>query len=110
MGKYLLLLFAIISETIGTSFLKQSDGFTKFWPSLITIAGYILSFYLLSLVLKYIPVSIAYAIWSGLGIVLIGVIGWVWFKQTLDFAAMLGMGCIIAGVLIINIFSKSFEH
>ena len=110
MGKYVLLFLAIISETVGTSFLKESDGFTRLWPSVVTLAGYALSFYFLSLVLKSIPVSIAYAIWSGVGIVLIGIIGWVVFKQTLDAPALIGMGLIVAGVLVINLFSTSFTH
>ena len=95
MRDYLLLFAAIVCETIGTAFLKQSDG---------------LSFYFLALVLKSIPMGIAYAIWSGVGIVLIGLIGYFVFRQPLDFPAILGMGLIIAGVAVINLFSRSFPH
>lgn len=101
---------AIIFETLATSFLKQSEQFTKLVPSLLTIVGYAASFYCLSIVLKTIPVGIAYAIWSGVGIILIAVIGLVVFKQHLDLPAIIGLGMIIAGVVIINVFSKSVSH
>lgn len=91
-------------------FLKQSEQFTRLLPTIITVAGYAGSFYCLSLVLKNIPVGIAYAIWSGMGIVLISAIGWVAFKQHLDLAAISGLALIIAGVLVINIFSNSVSH
>lgn len=110
MGTYALLFLAIVSETAGTSFLKQSEGMTRLWPSLGTVVTYALSFYFLSLVLKVMPVSIAYAIWSAVGIVLIAIIGWVAFGQALDAPALLGMGLIVAGVLIINLFSTSLGH
>lgn len=110
MGTYALLFLAIISETAGTSLLKQSEGMTRLWPTLGTLAAYALSFYFLSLVLKVMPVSIAYAIWSAVGIVLIGVIGWVAFGQTLDGPALLGMALIVAGVLVINLFSTSLRQ
>lgn len=110
MKAYLILTLAIVLETIATSFLKQSDQFTRLLPSIVTIAGYAGAFYCLSLVLKDIPVGIAYAIWSGMGIVLISAIGWVVFKQHLDLAAILGLALIIAGVLVINIFSNSVSH
>lgn len=110
MGMYALLFLAIISETAGTSLLKQSEGMTRLWPTLGTLAAYALSFYFLSLVLKVMPVSIAYAIWSAVGIVLIGVIGWVAFGQTLDGPALLGMALIVAGVLVINLFSTSLRQ
>lgn len=110
MLKYLLLFSAIICETIGTAFLKQSDGLSRLWPSLVTVAAYGLSFYFLAIVLKYIPMGIAYAIWSGVGIVLIGLIGYFVFRQPLDFPAILGMGLIIAGVAVINLFSRSLTH
>ena len=93
-----------------TSFLKQSEQFTKFWPSVVTVAGYAAAFYCLSLVLKHIPVGIAYAIWSGVGIVLIAVIGFTVFKQHLDWPAVLGLALIIAGVVVINVFSDSVSH
>ncbi|OCG75073.1 DMT family transporter [Gilliamella sp. Occ4-3] len=110
MNSYLLLFFAIICEVVATSSLKLSDGFTNLIYSIITIVGYSASFYLLSLALKTIPVGIAYAIWSGIGIVLISLIAWVFLKQTLDFAALVGMGFIMFGVVIINLFSKVSEH
>lgn len=110
MKSYLILLLAIIFETLATSFLKQSEQFTKLVPSLLTIVGYAASFYCLSIVLKTIPVGIAYTIWSGVGIILIAVIGLVVFKQHLDLPAIIGLGMIIAGVVIINVFSKSVSH
>ena len=107
---YLILFLAIVFETIGTSFLNKSDQFTKIVPSILTIGGYIGAFYCLSVVLKDIPIGLAYAIWAGLGIVLIATIGWVVFKQHLDLPALIGMGLIVAGVLVINLFSKSISH
>jgi small multidrug resistance pump len=101
---------AIVSEVIATSALKASDGFTRLWPSVVTAIGYLISFYLLSLVLKTISVGVAYAIWSGLGIVLIACIGWAVFGQKLDLPALLGMALIIAGVVVINLFSKTTGH
>lgn len=110
MKTYFILLLAIVLETVATSFLKQSDQFTRLLPSVLTILGYAGSFYCLSMVLKNIPVGIAYAIWSGMGIVLISAIGWIIFKQHLDLPAILGLSLIIAGVLVINIFSSSVSH
>ena len=110
MKAFLFLFVAIIFEIIGTSVLKLSEQFTKVIPSIISIIAYITAFYFLSLTLKTIPVGIAYAIWSGVGIVLISVIGLVYFKQSLDLPAILGLGLIIAGFIIINIFSKSVAH
>ena len=110
MKAFLFLFVAIIFEIIGTSVLKLSEQFTKVIPSIISIIAYITAFFFLSLTLKTIPVGIAYAIWSGVGIVLISVIGFVYFKQSLDLPAILGLGLIIAGVIIINIFSKSVAH
>lgn len=107
---WLLLILAIVAEVVGTSALKASAGFTKTIPSIITITGYGVAFYLLSLVLKTIPVGIAYAVWSGAGIVLIAIIGWLAFNQKLDLAAIIGIGLILAGVLVLNIFSNSSPH
>jgi len=107
---YIYLLIAVITETIGTAAMQASDQFTRFWPSVLVVVAYGLSFYLMSMTLKYMPVSIVYAIWSGLGIVFIGIIGWLVFQQSLDFAAVLGMGLIIAGVVVINLFSNSATH
>lgn len=110
MKMYLILLLAIIFETIATSYLKQSEQFTKFLPSILTILGYAAAFYCLSIVLKSIPVGIAYAIWSGVGIILIALIGFFVFKQHLDLPAIIGLGLIIAGVVVINVFSHSISH
>ncbi|WP_294615153.1 SMR family transporter [uncultured Gilliamella sp.] len=110
MHSYLLLFLAIICEVIATSSLKLSNGFTNLIFSIVTIIGYSASFYILSLALKTIPVGIAYAIWSGIGIVLISIIAWLFLKQTLDLAALIGMGFIMFGVIIINIFSKVSGH
>lgn len=104
------LLVAIVSEVIATSALKMSEGFTRPWPSAVTVLGYGVAFYFLSLCLRTIPVGLAYAIWSGLGIVLISLVGIIAFKQTLDMAALIGMGLIIAGVLVINLFSTAAPH
>lgn len=101
---------AIVAEVIATSALKASDGFTLLWPSVMTVLGYGVAFYFLALTLRVIPTGIAYAIWSGAGIVLISAIGWVWFRQALDLPAMIGMGLIVAGVLVVNLFSKSVGH
>ena len=107
---YIYLLIAVITETVGTAAMQASEQFTRFWPSVLLIIAYGISFYFLALTLKYMPVSIVYAIWSGLGIVFIAIIGWLAFKQSLDFAAILGMGLIVAGVIIINLFSSSATH
>jgi len=107
---YLYLGIAILAEVAGTSFLKASLGFTRLWPSVGTMVGYGISFYFLSLTLNSIPTGIAYAIWSGVGIILISVVGWIAFDQVLDGPALLGMALIVAGVLVINLFSKSTVH
>lgn len=101
---------AIVAEVIGTSALKASEEFSKLWPSLIVIVGYGVAFYFLSLVLKTVPVGVAYAIWSGVGIVLIALVGAVLFKQVPDTPALIGMGLIIAGVVVMNVFSKTVSH
>lgn len=110
MSKWLLLSMAIIAEVFGTSFLKAADGFTKFWPSVAVVLGYVVAFYFLSLSLKVIPVGIAYAIWAGLGVVLIALIGWVVFSQKLDTAAIIGISMILGGVIVLNVFSNSVTH
>ena len=107
MKVWLFLVIAIVAEVIATSCLKSSEGFTRLLPSLATVTGYAIAFFFLSLALKAIPVGIAYAIWSGVGIVLISTIGWLLFKQSLDTPALLGMALILSGVLIINLFSTS---
>lgn len=98
---------AIAAEVVATSSLKASAGFTKVVPSVLVIAGYVLAFYFLSLTLKTIPVGIAYAIWAGVGIVFIALVGWLLFGQKLDWASVLGMGLIILGVIVINVFSEA---
>lgn len=110
MNAYLALGLAIVAEVIGTSALKASDGFTRLWPTLVVALGYATAFYFLSLVLRTIPVGIAYAIWSGLGIVLITLVAFVVYRQTIDLPGLIGMGLIVAGVLVINLFSKSAGH
>ena len=107
---YLYLALAITAEVIGTTALQASQGFTKPLPSAIVVIGYGLAFYLLSLVLKFIPMGVAYAIWAGLGIVLITAAGALVYKQIPDLPAMLGMGLIVAGVAVINLFSKTVSH
>lgn len=104
---YLYLVIAIVAEVIGTSALKAAEGFTRPLPSLVVVAGYGVAFYCLSLALKTIPVGIAYAIWSGAGVVLITLIGWLVFRQVLDAAAVAGIALIVAGVLVIQLFSTS---
>ncbi|MAK92350.1 MAG: QacE family quaternary ammonium compound efflux SMR transporter [Oceanospirillaceae bacterium] len=106
MQTYLLLLVAIAAEVTATSALKLSEGFTRLWPSVIVIVFYCASLYLLSIVLKTIPVGISYAIWAGLGIVCVTLIGWFFYDQALDWPAILGMALIVAGVLVINLFSS----
>ena len=107
---WLILFIAIAAEVVATSALKASDGFSKLGPSLLVVGGYALAFYCLSLTLKTIPIGMAYAIWSGAGIVLISLVAFLFFQQRLDAPALLGMGLIIAGVLIIQIFSNSQAH
>ncbi|MCG3144569.1 MAG: Multidrug transporter EmrE [Gammaproteobacteria bacterium] len=110
MSKWLLLSAAILAEVAGTSFLKASEGFTRPLPSVIVAVGYGAAFYFLSLTLKVIPVGVAYAVWSGVGVALIAIIGWVFFGQRLDAPAILGMGMIIGGVIVLNVFSSSVAH
>lgn len=110
MKNWLFLSVAIIAEVVATSSLKASEGFTKLWPSLIVLLGYAIAFYFLSLTLKAIPVGIAYAVWAGLGIVLISLSGWLIFGQKLDVASVLGMAFIVTGVVVINVFSKVSVH
>ena len=107
---WIYLAVAILFETIGTTALKASDGFSRLWPSLLVVLAYAISFWLLALVLRVIPVGVAYAIWSGLGICFIAMIGWLLFGQRLDPAAILGISLILAGILIINLFSDSTVH
>ncbi|THF59847.1 DMT family transporter [Ollibium composti] len=107
---YLYLLVAIFFEVLATTALKETQGFTRLAPSLVTVAGYGLAFYFLSLPLRTMPVGIVYALWCGAGIIMITAIGWVWFRQQLDLPALVGMGLIMAGVVVINLFSKTVVH
>ena len=107
---YLYLGIAIVAEVVATSALKASEGFTRTGPSLIVAIGYGVAFYFLSLVLKTVPMGVAYAIWSGVGIVLIAAIGWLLMRQPLDVPALLGIGLIVAGVAVIQLFSKTVAH
>ena len=110
MKDWILLLIAIVSEVVATSALKASEGFSRFWPALLVVVGYGLAFYFLSLTLRTIPVGVAYAIWSGLGTVLITLTAWFLYGQKLDFFTLLGMGLIVAGVIIMNILPKAVAH
>jgi small multidrug resistance pump len=107
---WLYLAVAIVLEVVATSALKASDGFTKLLPSLVVIVGYAAAFYTLSITLRTMPVGVVYAIWSGVGVVLITLVGWLWFKQDLDLPAFLGIALISAGVIVLNFFSKVVPH
>ena len=101
---------AIVAEVIATSALKASAGFSRPGPSAVVVIGYGIAFYLLSLTLQTIPVGVTYAIWSGVGIVLITLVAWLVYGQSLDAAAIVGLSLIIAGVAVLNVFSKSIAH
>ncbi|NDC53548.1 MAG: QacE family quaternary ammonium compound efflux SMR transporter [Planctomycetia bacterium] len=107
---WLYLAIAIVAEVVGTSFLKASAGFTKPLPSGLVVLGYGLAFFFLSLTLDKVPVGVAYAIWSGAGVTLIAAIGSIFFGQKLDLPAIAGMGLIVAGVAVLNLFSKTGGH
>ena len=107
---YLYLIAAVAAETVGTTALQASQQFTRIGPSILVIIGYGLAFYLMSLTLRFMPVGIVYAIWSGLGIVLIALIGLLVFGQKLDWPAILGMGLILTGILVIHLFSTTSGH
>lgn len=107
---YAYLAVAIVAEVAATTAMKSADGFTRLVPSVFTVIGYVIAFYFLSQTLKTIPTGVAYAIWSGVGIVLISLLGYFVHKQSLDLPAMLGMGLIAAGVVVINVFSKTSAH
>jgi small multidrug resistance pump len=110
MQQWIYLGIAIVSEVIGTSALNASAGFSRLWPSLVVVAGYAVAFYCLSLALKSIPVGVAYAIWSGVGVALIALVGWVIFGQALDAPAVIGIALIVAGVVVLNVFSRTSVH
>lgn len=106
---YFYLAIAIVAEVIGTSALKATEGFTRAAPTVIVVIGYGIAFYFLSLALRHIPVGVAYAIWSGAGIALITLIGWLVFRQALDAAALAGILLIVLGVIVIRVFSRAAQ-
>jgi len=110
MPVYLILVLAVMAETIGTTALQASQQFTRLWPSLLVVVAYSISFFLLSITMRTLPVGIVYALWSGLGIVLIAGIGWVIFGQRLDLPALLGLAMIVSGIAVIHLFSSSAPH
>ena len=107
---YIYLIVAIAFEVIATTALKETHGFTRLVPSLVAIAGYGLAFYFLSLPLRTMPIGVVYAVWCGAGIIFITAIGWLWFRQTLDLPAIVGVALIMTGVLVINLFSRTLVH
>ncbi|WP_424970266.1 DMT family transporter [Dinoroseobacter sp. S76] len=107
---YVILIGAIIAEVVATSALQASQQFTRIGPSITVVIGYGISFYLLSLTLKVMPLGIVYAVWSGMGLMLVAGIGWLIFGQRLDLPAILGLILILAGILIINLFSETATH
>lgn len=107
---YVYLAISIIAEVIATSALKASDGFSRLWPSVVVVAGYGVAFHFLALTLKTIPVGVAYAIWAGAGVTIVTIVGWLLFGQKLDAPAILGMALIVAGVVILQAFSRSAGH
>jgi small multidrug resistance pump len=110
MTNYLYLGLAIVAEVVATSFLAKAEGFTRPAPTLVAITGYVIAFYFLSLTLRTVPTGVAYAIWSGVGIVLVSAVAFFWQGQRLDAPALVGMGLIVAGVLVINLFSSTAGH
>lgn len=110
MKTYLLLLVAILAEVVATSALKAAESFTRPVPSLIVVVGYGIAFTCLSVTLKTLPLGVAYAIWSGVGTALVAVVGWLVYKQQLDLPAILGIALIIAGTIMLNLFSKVSAH
>ncbi|CAI0893890.1 multidrug efflux SMR transporter SsmE [Serratia entomophila] len=110
MSAFMYLTMAIVAEVIATTMLKASEGFTRLWPSLLVVAGYGVAFWGLSMVVKTLPLGIVYAIWSGMGIVLVSIAAVFVYQQKLDWPAVFGMGLIIAGVLVINLLSKASVH
>jgi len=107
---WLYLAIAIAAEVMATTALKFSEGFTRLMPSVLVVLGYAGAFYFLSKVLNQLPISVAYAIWSGAGVALVGIVGWIWLGQKLDMGALAGIGLIISGVLVINLFSNTVSH
>ena len=110
MQQWIHLSVAIVSEVIATSALKASDGFSRLVPSVVVVVGYAAAFYFLSLTLRTVPVGVAYAIWSGAGVALIALIGWAFLGQPLDAPAIVGLALIVAGVVVLNVFSRAMNH
>ena len=110
MTRYLLLAAAIVAEVAATTALARSAGFTRLGPSVVVVIGYCAAFYLLSLVLQTMPTGVVYGLWSGLGVLLITLVAWIWGRQPLDLPAVAGLALIAAGVVVINFFSKSAGH
>ena len=110
MNHWLALSIAIVAEVVATTALKSTEGFTRLWPSVLVVVGYGAAFYFMTVSLRVLPVGIMYAIWAGLGIVLVAILGWVVYRQSLDAAAIGGIALIVAGVLVINLFSGSVRH
>jgi small multidrug resistance pump len=110
MNHWLALSLAIVAEVIATSTMKSTQEFTRFWPSVVVVLGYGAGFYFMAISMRVLPVGIMYAIWAGMGIVLVSIIGWIVYQQALDLAAMIGIALIIAGVIVINVFSKTVGH
>lgn len=108
--QWIFLSVAIVSEVVATSALKASEGFSRLWPSAIVVVGYAAAFYFLALTLKTIPLGVAYAIWSGVGVALVALIAWVLFGQSLDLPGIVGISLIVAGVIVLNLFSKTVSH
>lgn len=104
------LIIAIVAEVIATTALKPSEGFSRLLPSVIVVLGYGVAFYCLALALKHIPVGVAYAVWSGVGVVAVAFLAWLFLGQRLDLPALVGMALIVAGVIVINVFSQTVSH
>ena len=107
---YVYLLLSVVAEVAGTSTLKATEEFTRFWPTVLVAVCYATAFYCMTHVLKVLPIGVTYAIWCGLGIILVSLVSWLYYGQKLDAAAWGGMALIVAGVLVINLFSKSSAH
>jgi small multidrug resistance pump len=110
MQTYIILFIAVVAEVVATSALKASENFTRLVPSLLVVAGYGVAFSFLSMTLKTLPLGVAYAIWSGIGTALVAVVGWLFYKQALDLPAILGVGLIVTGTIVLNLFSKVSAH
>jgi small multidrug resistance pump len=110
MNHWLALAIAIVAEVIATSTMKATNEFTRFWPSLVVVLGYGTGFYFMTISMRVLPIGIMYALWSGVGILVVSIMGWVIYRQALDIPAIIGMSFIVVGVVVINVFSKSIGH